>query len=137
MRVNVSGTVDASGDARGGRIEVTGREVNLQSGSSLAATGGQGSIAVGGDWQGRGPLAHAEQVNVAQGASLDASGGTQGDGGTVVLWSDKNTQFAGRIDANGGSAAGNAGQVEVSSKGTLGFQGEHTRFVNAARPGSY
>lgn len=135
-RVNVSGTVDASGDARGGRIEVTGREVNLQSGSSLAATGGQGSIAVGGDWQGRGPLAHAEQVNVAQGASLDASGGTQGDGGTVVLWSDKNTQFAGRIDANGGSAAGNAGQVEVSSKGTLGFQGDVGVFATNGQQGS-
>ncbi|MBX3623570.1 MAG: filamentous hemagglutinin N-terminal domain-containing protein [Rhizobacter sp.] len=135
-RVNVSGTLDTSGDGRGGRIEVTGREVNLQSGSSLAATGGEGSIAVGGDWQGRGPLAHAEQVNVAQGASLDASGGTRGDGGTVVLWSDKNTQFAGRIDANGGSAAGNAGQVEVSSKGTLGFQGDVGVFATNGQQGS-
>ena len=135
-RVNVSGTLDASGDGRGGRIEVTGREVNLQSGSSLAATGGEGNIAVGGDWQGRGPLAHAEQVNVAQGASLDASGGTRGDGGTVVLWSDKNTQFAGRIDANGGSAAGNAGQVEVSSKGTLGFQGDVGVFATNGQQGS-
>ncbi|MBL0730976.1 S-layer family protein [Piscinibacter sp. HJYY11] len=135
-RVNVSGALDTSGESQGGRIEVTGREVNLQSGSSLAATGGQGSIAVGGDWQGRGPLAHADHVNVAQGARLDASGGTRGDGGTVVLWSDKNTQFAGRIDANGGSAAGNAGQVEVSSKGTLGFQGDVDVFASNGRQGS-
>ncbi|WOB06598.1 filamentous hemagglutinin N-terminal domain-containing protein [Piscinibacter gummiphilus] len=134
-RVNVSGTLDTSGE-RGGRVDVTGREVHLHSGASLAATGGQGSIAVGGDWQGRGALAHADTVNVAQGATLDASGGTHGDGGTVVLWSDKNTQFAGRIDANGGSTAGNAGQVEVSSKGTLGFQGDVGVFATNGQQGS-
>lgn len=134
--VSVSGTLDTSGDRQGGRIEVTGRDVTLQSGVSLAATGGQGSIAVGGEWQGRGTLAHADQVNVAQGATLDASGGTQGQGGTVVLWSDKNTQFAGRIAASGGSVQGDAGQVEVSSKGTLGFQGEVDVFAANGRQGS-
>jgi filamentous hemagglutinin family protein len=135
-RVNVSGTLDTSGESRGGRIEVTGREVNLQPGSLLAATGGQGSIAVGGDWQGRGPLAHAEQVNVAEGALLDAGGGTQGQGGTVVLWSGTRTQFAGRIAAGGGSAGGDGGQVEVSSKGTLGFQGEVDVFAANGRQGA-
>jgi filamentous hemagglutinin family protein len=135
-RVNVSGTLDASGDRQGGRIEVTGRDVTLQSGASLAATGGQGSIAVGGEWQGRGTLAHADQVNVAQGATLDASGGTQGQGGTVVLWSDQRTQFDGRIAASGGSVRGDAGQVEVSSKGTLGFQGEVDVFAANGRQGS-
>jgi filamentous hemagglutinin family protein len=135
-RVNVSGTLDTSGESRGGRIEVTGREVSLQPGSSLAATGGQGSIAVGGDWQGRGPLTHAEQVNVAEGALLDAGGGTQGQGGTVVLWSGTRTQFAGRIAAGGGSAGGDGGQVEVSSKGTLGFQGEVDVFAANGRQGA-
>jgi filamentous hemagglutinin family protein len=133
-RVAVSGTLDASGE-RGGSIEVTGRDVHLQSGASLAATGGQGSIAVGGDWQGKGPLAHADQVTVAEGATLDASGGALGSGGSVVLWSDKNTQFSGRISAAGGSARGDAGQVEVSSKGQLGFQGEVDVFAAHGQQG--
>jgi filamentous hemagglutinin family protein len=139
-RVAVSGTLDTSGEQRGGRIEATGRDVELQPGARLAATGGQGSIAVGGDWQGQGTLAHAEQVNVAQGASLDASGGVsgggQGQGGTVVLWSDRRTQFAGRIAASGGTAGGDAGQVEVSSKGLLGFQGEVDVFAANGKQGS-
>lgn len=134
-QVVVSGTLDTSGQT-GGRIEVTGRDVELQAGSRLVASGGQGSIAVGGDWQGRGPLAHAEQVNVAQGASLDAGGGVQGQGGTVVLWSDTRTQFAGQIGAAGGTRGGDAGQVEVSSKGQLGFQGEVDVFAAHGRQGA-
>lgn len=135
-RVNVSGTLDTSGEQRGGRIEVTGRDVELQPGARLAATGGHGSIAVGGEWQGQGSLAHAAQVNVAQGASLDASGGTQGPGGTAVLWSDRRTQFAGRIAASGGTVSGDAGQVEVSSKGQLAFQGDVDVFAANGRQGS-
>lgn len=133
--VAVGGTLDTSGE-RGGRIEVTGRDVSVQSGAVLAATGGQGSIAVGGDWQGRGPLAHADTVTVAQGAVLDAGGGAQGQGGTVVLWSGKDTQFGGRISVAGGTHGGDAGQAEVSSKGRLGFLGDVDLFAAKGKQGS-
>jgi len=134
-RVAVSGTLETSGEV-GGRIEVTGRDVALQPGAVLAATGGAGSIAVGGDWQGQGALAHAQQVNVASGALIDASAGAQGTGGTVALWSTDSTQFAGRIEARGGSVGGDGGQVEVSSKGRLGFMGEVDVFATNGQQGS-
>lgn len=134
-RVAVNGTLDTSGQV-GGRIEVTGRDVALQPGAVLAATGGAGSIAVGGDWQGQGGLAHAEQVNVASGALIDASAGAQGQGGTVALWSTDSTQFAGRIEARGGSVGGAGGQVEVSSKGRLGFMGDVNVFAANGPQGS-
>jgi filamentous hemagglutinin family protein len=122
-RVAVSGTLETSGQV-GGRIEVTGGDVALQPGAVLAATGGAGSIAVGGDWQGQGALTHAQQVRVAAGSLIDTSAGTHGTGGTVALWSTDSTQFAGRIEARGGSFGGDGGQVEVSSKGRLGFMGD-------------
>lgn len=134
-RVAVSGALETSGQV-GGRIEVTGREVALQPGAVLAATGGAGSIAVGGDWQGQGALAHAQQVNVASGALIDASAGAQGTGGTVALWSTDSTQFGGRIEARGGSAGGDGGQVEVSSKGRLGFMGDVNVFATHGQQGA-
>jgi filamentous hemagglutinin family protein len=135
-RVAVSGTLDTSGNTRGGRIEVTGRDVALQSGALLAAVGGAGSIAVGGDWQGGGSLAHAQQVNVESGARIDAGGGQAGHGGTVALWSDAHTQFNGAISASGGAASGSGGQVEVSSKGSIGFQGDVDVFATHGAQGS-
>ncbi|MBC7992105.1 MAG: filamentous hemagglutinin N-terminal domain-containing protein, partial [Rhizobacter sp.] len=134
-RVAVSGTLETSGQL-GGRIEVTGRDVALQPGAVLAATGGEGSIAVGGDWQGQGALAHAQQVNVSSGALIDASASAQGTGGTVALWSTESTQFAGRIEARGGSVIGDGGRVEVSSKGRLGFMGDVNVFATQGQQGS-
>ncbi len=134
-RVAVSGSLDTSGQV-GGRVEVTGRDVALQSGAVLAATGGAGSIAVGGDWQGQGALAHAQLVNVDSGALIDASAGAQGKGGTVALWSTDSTQFAGRIEARGGSVSGDGGSVEVSSKGRLGFMGDVNVFATHGQQGS-
>ena len=138
-QVMVSGTLDTSG-ARlgdpGGRIEVTGRDVRLAPTALLAAVGGAGSISIGGDWQGQGTLPHAQQVNIEAGAVVDASAGSIGDGGTVAVWSDGNTQFAGRIKASGGTASGNGGKVEVSSKGQLGFMGDVDMFATHGKQGS-
>jgi len=134
-KVSVSGTLETSGDV-GGRIEVTGRDVRLAPTALLAAAGGAGSIAIGGDWQGQGPLAHAQQVNIEAGAVIDASAGSVGDGGIVAVWSDRSTQFAGRIKASGGTASGNGGQVEVSSKGQLGFMGDVDMFATHGKQGS-
>ena len=42
-----------------------------------------------------------------------------GDGGLVVLWSQDQTLFEGKISARGGSVSGNGGLVETSSQGDL------------------
>ncbi len=127
----VGGTLDASSahhttaTGKGGNIDVLGGKVALQ-GATLDASGGAGggNVRVGGDLHGGGTLAHANTTTVDAGTTIkaDATGAT-GDGGTVVLWSDTGTMFAGHISALGGSAGGNGGSVEVSSHNTLYYRG--------------
>jgi hypothetical protein len=40
---------------------------------------------------------------------LSANAGAAGNGGTVAVWSNSATSFAGLIDARGGSSSGNGG----------------------------
>lgn len=114
-----------------------GDHIALASGSSLRATGatGGGTVLVGGDWQGNGPTAQAGTVTMAAGATIDASATHNGDGGTVVLWSDvtnaaSQTTAQGRISARGGMLGGDGGRVETSGH-ALDTTGLH---VDAAAP---
>ncbi|WP_338767261.1 filamentous hemagglutinin N-terminal domain-containing protein [Massilia sp. METH4] len=135
--LKVGGTLDASGQI-GGRIEATAGGVQL-SGHALADASGRdggGSIAIGGDWQGRGALANAASTSVARGAVLRANATGSGNGGVVSVWSDGDTRFAGAIEARGGTVAGNGGQVEVSGKLRLGFDGDVDTAALAGRAGS-
>ena len=68
-------------------------------------------------------LTNAQTTEVQSGAQLRADALTQGDGGTVVVWADGATRYAGAISAQGGSAGGNGGIAEVSGKQYLDFQG--------------
>ncbi len=81
-------------------------------------TGG-GTIAIGGGSQGTGLLAHATTVS-ATGAVLKADALGSGTGGSVVVWSDGDTNFAGSISARGGATGGDGGNVETSGH-TLTF----------------
>ncbi len=115
-RVEAASLVD-----KGGRIVLEAEHIHLASGSRLDARGatGGGTVLVGGDWQGSGSLAAAATVSLAAGARVDASATQQGDGGTVVLWSDvgaadSHTRVQGEITARGGAQGGNGGRVETS-----------------------
>ncbi len=127
----VGGRLDASSAAnhpatgKGGDIQVLGGQVALQ-GATIDASGttGGGSVRVGGDFHGGGTLAHSATttVDAATTINADASGAT-GDGGSVVVWSDTGTRFAGNISARGGAVSGDGGRAEVSSEGALGYAG--------------
>ena len=123
-KVNVSGTLDASG-ARGGQIDVLGQDITLTSPANLNASGvnGGGIIHVGGAYQGSGSTYRSQRTAIESGASLTANALTSGNGGEVVVWSDGNTAFAGNVEAKGGALSGNGGRLEVSGKGTLAFNG--------------
>jgi filamentous hemagglutinin family protein len=113
--VRVSGTLDASGRARGGAIDVTGRAVTIATGADIAARGAEGGeIRIGGGRSGRGELRRAERLTVERGASI-AADGAAGRGGSVVAWSDGATWIDGRISAEGG------GFVETSGRDALGL----------------
>jgi len=126
----VNATVSATGanaGEQGGTVTVTGPGINLQ-GSTINVSGyaAGGTALIGGDAHGEGPLAHALTTSMDAGSTIDASATGSGNGGTVVLWSDHETNFDGAILARGGQLAGNGGWVETSSEGDLRFRGNVT-----------
>jgi filamentous hemagglutinin family protein len=122
----LSGTLSANGSKGvGGQITVTATQT-LLAGSQIEAEGqkGGGSILIGGGWQGKnGKVANAATTMVTKSSKLNANTVESGNGGTVVLWSEHSTTFAGTIEAKGGPNSGNGGQVEVSSHENLAYSG--------------
>ena len=113
----------SSSAGKGGKVQITGSDIVLKSGSSINASGakGGGTVLVGGDWQGTGSLQQAKTVSMEQDAEIDASANDVGDGGKVVLWSDIHnaesiTAVKGLIKASAGINGGNGGRVETSGK---------------------
>ena len=124
----VGGQLDASGrDAgeRGGAITVLGEKLALTGTAQVDASGllGGGTVLVGGGFQGHGTPHNAQQVYVGPAARLQADALQQGDGGTVVIWSDQSTRYRGSLSALGGPQGGNGGLAEVSGKVHLDFAG--------------
>ncbi len=112
--------------AIGGKVEVLGKEVNLQAGAmvDVSGDGGGGVILIGGDFQGRNPdVPNAKNTNVAPGVHLTADGRAEGDGGKVIVWADNDTHFSGTISAKGGALGGNGGFAETSGKHALYYRG--------------
>lgn len=119
---------------QGGGMVLTADEISLLDTTQLSATGatGGGFVLVGGDWQGGAnearsvfddPDAIYEATRVFMDADvvIDASATDNGDGGTVVLWSDISnpnsvTEARGSIFAKGGAQSGDGGYVETSGK---------------------
>ncbi|CAM4188461.1 hypothetical protein COAQ111491_09110 [Comamonas aquatilis] len=117
-----SGELNASSIVeKGGRVFIEAKDITLAAGSRIEATGatGGGQVLVGGQPKGAGDMYQATTVTMAAGASIDASATQQGDGGTVVLWSNVHdasakTTVQGTIAARGGAQGGNGGFVETS-----------------------
>ena len=127
-QVSVSGTLKAGG-VKGGTIAVSAPHITLASTARLEASGPQGGgrIRIGAGPHGS---ITAETVTIAHGALLTANAGVRGQGGTVSIVSRRGTNFAGTIEARGGSHSGDGGQVEVSAMSGLIFQGQ----VDTAAP---
>jgi autotransporter-associated beta strand protein len=127
-KVGISGNLDASGlnaDAIGGGIKVFGQSLHIKNGAVLNASGdsGGGDIFVGGGWQGSlvDGRASALRVLIEKDATLNASALRQGQGGTVVAWSDvtnskSQTEAYGSFKARGGSRGGDGGRIETSGR---------------------
>ncbi|MBA1205353.1 filamentous hemagglutinin N-terminal domain-containing protein, partial [Pseudomonas capeferrum] len=134
----VAGTLDVSSKVgKGGEIAVTGEKVVLR-GAELNANGasGGGSIKVGGGWQGQdSSIGNARQVEVDSASRLHADATQQGNGGTVVAWSDQDNQFAGTISVRGGDQGGDGGKAEVSGKETLRYKGMTDARASKGRTG--
>jgi len=131
--VEIAGLLDvASAEGKGGLVVTEGDHITIAGSSQLNAKGatGGGQVLVGGDWQGGAnkerrvfdnpnAIKQATTVTMEEGAVIDASATDNGDGGTVVLWSDINnassiTTVQGSIYAKGGTESGNGGLIETS-----------------------
>lgn len=126
-----SGKLDVSGTS-GGQADVLGKKVHLTSTSNIDASGinGGGTVKVGGDYQGQGTTPTADYTNVDSGSVINANAVTTGNGGKVTVWSNNETDFAGEINAKGGSISGNGGFVETSGHKLLAYKGK----VNVTAP---
>ena len=132
-QISVDAKLDvSSAQGEGGQVIIEAEEITLKENTEVDATGkdGGGDILVGGDWQGGAneerrvfddpnAIKQAATVTMQAGASIDASAIDNGDGGTIVLWSNINqaeatTEVAGSLIARGGQNGGDGGQIETS-----------------------
>ncbi|MDB5612342.1 MAG: filamentous hemagglutinin N-terminal protein [Bradyrhizobium sp.] len=103
-----------SKNGNGGAISVTGATVTVGVAAlDASGAGGGGTILIGGGQHGTGPLAHAETVSLSSGATLRADATQNGNGGTIVVWSDGVTAVKGLLGASG-AGLGNGGTIETS-----------------------
>lgn len=139
-RALVDGHVSAAGrnaGERGGQIDVLADDVGLLSGAHLDASGaaGGGTVHIGGDYQGTGTTQRAQHVIMQSDVTVDVSAGHTGNGGRAIVWADDWTQFAGFINARGGSQSGDGGFVETSGKQTLMATGTVDAFSPQGKAG--
>ena len=101
-------------------------------GADLSANGplGGGSILIGGDRAGAAPIPTAQQTVVDDYVTIEASALQNGDGGSIVVWSDGGTTYHGDSSALG-AGTGVGGFIETSGKATLDNEGT----VDVSGPG--
>ena len=119
----VSGQVSATGsNGKGGDVLILGDEVSILNGSITNASGtnGGGTALVGGSWQNNNTLIQQSNFTIVEsGAIIKANAIEDGDGGTIVAWSDitnhDSATFAhGKFEVMGGNNSGNGGRIETS-----------------------
>ncbi|WP_295935331.1 MBG domain-containing protein [uncultured Xanthomonas sp.] len=116
-----SGLIDVSG-THGGSVQLlSDGAVNVAGRIDASGTAAGGSVRIGGGYQGGEQLQHANAATVADGALLDASATGQGNGGSIVVWSDGHTAVHGALRANA-AGSGSGGLLETSGH-TVDFSG--------------
>lgn len=122
-KVKVQGSLQASGKT-GGDIQITGKEIDVKKASiDASGTNGGGKIRIGGGKQGGENIARSETTTIDKDTLINADATENGNGGSVVVWSDNVTDYKGHISAKGGNNAGDGGFAEVSGKYLLSFKG--------------
>jgi len=121
----VSGQLSVASNAPAAQpqIAIVGDRVSLQSASLNALGVNGGTVRIGGDYQGQGTIPNALLTDVDGNSVIQADAIAFGNGGSVIVWADETTNFAGTITARGGAAGGNGGLVETSGKQILNVSG--------------
>ncbi|MCH8148898.1 MAG: hypothetical protein IH987_13115, partial [Planctomycetes bacterium] len=120
--VAITGSLVAPG---GDRVSLLGRVITLE--SALIDVSGKtdgGTVTIGGKLLDGDFVSPARRVVIDPETVIRADAGKSGNGGTVIVWSDDHTYFAGSISCRGGSDRGDGGFVEVSAKHRLAYVGQ-------------
>ncbi len=129
-----SGTINTEG-TKGGQVAILGQQVGVINGNiNASGTNGGGIVRIGGDYQGKGTIPNAKTTVVNESSRISADALSKGDGGKVIIWGDKLTEFNGIITAKGGLLSGNGGFVETSGKEQL-IVGNTAQIITSAPQG--
>jgi filamentous hemagglutinin family protein len=128
--VRVAGKIDATTTDKkgttGGRVDMTGSHIVLDKAQvNVSGNTGGGQVYAGGGLYGAldGTSRGADVTDVSAGTLINANALTNGNGGTVVVWGNHNTNYLGKTTARGGASGGNGGLVEVSTGEGVNFAG--------------
>ncbi|TDP61689.1 YDG domain-containing protein, partial [Roseateles toxinivorans] len=108
---------DGGDGGKGGQIQLLGRQVGLTDRAAVSASGaaGGGQVLVGGGQEGKdASVPNSEAVFFGKDAGIKADATARGDGGRIILWSDKATRAYGSLSARGGALGGDGGFIETS-----------------------
>ncbi len=141
-----NGSIDASADnatKNGGTVELLGDTVTVGGSSVINVNGlNAGTVAIGVSAQianqtteaggiatliaaapaaplvpgAPAPVSTAQQTTIQKNSRIMANSTSSGNGGRVVVWSEKQSVVGGVIEAKGGDLGGNGGLVETSGK---------------------
>ena len=117
--IKQSGTLTASASEnataglskQGGRIILDAGNVTIAAGSKTLANGTHAGGSV--------EVKSTNNIIVESGAKIAANAKISGDGGQIIIMSDKKTVVDGKLSAKGGVQSGNGGLIETSSKEVL------------------
>lgn len=114
--LKIAGSIQNDSSNVGGSIALIGKDISLEKHSSISSNGayGGGRIRIGGDLQGKGSLPKATKVYIAKGAQISSNALLEGNGGSIIVWSDQETTVGGNFIAQGGLMGGDGGFVETS-----------------------
>lgn len=136
-----NGSIDASADdlkKNGGTVELLGDTVTVGSSSVINVNGANaGTVAIGVSAlianqttatggiatltaipvaPGAAPITTAQQATIQANSRILANSTSAGNGGRVIVWSEKQSVVGGIIEAKGGDLGGNGGLVETSGR---------------------
>ncbi|MBN2520813.1 MAG: filamentous hemagglutinin N-terminal domain-containing protein [Bacteroidales bacterium] len=118
--VIVKGTINA----KDSKVHIFAEDITIDNALIDVSGSNEKEVLIGGDFQGNNSsYKNAKNVFITEGSIIQASAKDSGDGGKVIVWSDKKTDYYGNTFAQGGSASGDGGLVEISGKEVLNYKG--------------
>ncbi len=125
--VTTNGKIKASKADIGGEVRILGSRVRVYDNAVIDVSGnlGGGEILLGGDYKRENPdIFNADITFVEESSQIKADAVENGNGGRVILWSDRITANYGLISSKGGRDFGDGGFVEISSLGHIFPKGQ-------------